>query len=99
MTKKIVLRYPLLVDRATYVKVPADSQVLSVGAVVHNGVEIPSLWVLFDAGKPLVARKFRVFVTGEWFIDDPRPLKFVGTFIMHNNTLVFHVFEEIEKVE
>jgi hypothetical protein len=51
----------------------------------------PQLWALVDPGAKTYPRTFRVYGTGHNLPDDPG--QYVGTFQIHNEALVFHVFE------
>jgi hypothetical protein len=51
----------------------------------------PQLWALVDPGAKTYPRTFRVYGTGHNLPDDPG--KYVGTFQIQNEALVFHVFE------
>lgn len=49
------------------------------------------LWVEVDDEEKLQNRKFRIYGTGHTLPDDPG--RYLGTFIMHNGALVFHIYE------
>lgn len=69
---------------------PSDAEILSVK--LQRG--LPKMWVMLNPSKPKVRRKFRSFPTGfefSFYIN----LKFIDTFVLEPENLVFHVFEEI----
>lgn len=65
---------------------PANAEVLYVEAQFST----PCLWALVDTDAELVERHFRVAGTGHPLNGS---LKHIGSFMLNNGTLVFHVFE------
>jgi hypothetical protein len=57
----------------------------------------PVLWALVDPEAPPAPRSFRLAGTGH-LIEEPH-VKFVGTAQFRGGSLVFHLFEIIEKAE
>ena len=66
---------------------PAGAEILHVE--VQHGV--PCLWALVETDRELVQRAFRIFGTGHR-IDVP-VRKHVASFLMHDGSLVWHLFE------
>lgn len=86
---KQVWKYEL--EPTSYIEMPAGARVLSVGAQRNN----ICLWVLVDPDKPKEIRIFESFGTGH-NIDPGLHLEFIGTVLVHHDTLVFHVFEVLK---
>jgi hypothetical protein len=80
-----IWKFPLTVDPAVIV-MPQDARVLTVAAV---GGE-PFVWAIVDPAKPLVERCFTVRGTGH---EMDTVGAYVGTFMLLDGALVFHVFE------
>jgi hypothetical protein len=53
----------------------------------------PQLWALVDENAPVVERTFETYGTGN-LMPDNYSGKYIGTYQIHNEELVFHVFEE-----
>jgi len=72
---------------------PENAEILSFG--VQN--EQPNIWVLVRNVKPLIERKFRFCGTGHEISEyHKEKLKFIGTVMMMNDSLVWHLFEIID---
>lgn len=67
---------------------PYDAQVLSVQ--VQYGK--PQMWILLDPDTSKVARRFMSVPTGLEFEVNTN-FKYIGTFLINNDSLVFHLFE------
>lgn len=65
---------------------PEGAQILHI-AVQHNE---PQMWALVDLSKPVEQRSFRLRGTG--YLVDFSGVH-VGSFLMHEGALVFHIFE------
>lgn len=75
-------------DRFT-IGLPPGAKFLSVQ--IQNGV--PQSWWLVDESREQEFRTFRVFGIGhEVPVDES--LQYLGTFQLHDGSLVFHLFEE-----
>lgn len=83
----IVGKYTLWPDCA--VTMPEGAELLS----VHEQWGELQLWALLDPTRPSEIRQFRIFGTG-YPIDNVDNLHFVGTALLEQGSLVFHVFEE-----
>lgn len=75
----------------TYLEIPAGSTNLSVQT--QNG--IPCLWVLVDTNRKTEPKVYEIYGTGHEIKNPFRLRKYVGTFLIDNDSLVFHVFEQI----
>ena len=67
---------------------PAGAEVLFVGVQYER----PMLWARVQMGAPLKTRRFRVAGTGHILADDVG--RYLGSFILRDGVLVFHVFED-----
>lgn len=79
----IVDRFPLLL--------PVGAQVLHVAAQNKVGC----LWVLVDPSQASEHRQFRLYGTGHDIHQDGI---YLGSFFLEGGDLVFHLFEETERV-
>lgn len=70
------------------ISVPQGARILSVAA---QG-DCPFIWAEVDPRKPKEDRRFRMCGTGHP-IPEHESRKFVGTFFLRGESLVFHVFE------
>lgn len=80
-----VYKYPLPHQRDVTIELPRGAEILSVGAQDDNAV----LWARADPHQPKVIRKLRIIGTGHPDADGT----FIGTILLHDGRLVFHVFE------
>ena len=84
-----IWKFPL--KPVTKLSLPKDAEILKVAG---QGDEI-FLWARLDSTKSKQVRTFRAFATGQQ-IDDDLNLKFIDTaFVGVDDTLVFHVFEDL----
>lgn len=84
---KSVWKYEIIPSDVIRIEMPVDAKVLFV-AVQYDR---PCLWAEVDVDAPIETREFRVYGTGHRLPDDPG--RYLGTFIMNQGTLVFHVYE------
>lgn len=89
MSNMTIWKYPLRSDTCG-MRLPIDAEILC----VQTQNEEPFLWVMLDKDKPLIYRKVMVYETGHNIPDTPQ--QYIGTFQLHNGSLVFHVFEELK---
>lgn len=75
-----------MIDNPT-IRMPAGAEILHIAEQAGR----VRLWALVDPDRFDESRSFRVAGTGHE-IDDTH-LSHVGTFLMHDSILVFHVFE------
>lgn len=70
-------------------ELPRSAQVLS----VHMQSGSAFMWVLLDPDYPKTMRTFHVVGTGQRVVELDMFI-FIGTFLMENDSLVWHLFEE-----
>lgn len=90
---KTIWKYKIDVTDRQMIEMPCGAELLSVG--VQDGH--PVLWALVNPTHYQPYRVLRIYGTGHPVDDEPK--RFVGTFMLHDGALVFHVFEEIETRE
>ena len=69
-------------------EMPIGAKILS----VHEQYGEARMWAMVDTDNKIEARKFRSYGTGHPMPDNPGD--YIGTFLIENGSLVFHVFEE-----
>ena len=69
-------------------ELPIGAEILHVDKQLQDVI---SFWAKVDPQAPKEVRHFTVVATGQEF--DPE-LKHVGTFLLHDGTFVFHLFED-----
>lgn len=84
---KQVWKFPILAG-ANVVVMPKGAEILS----VHVQRGSATLWALVSPNEPEHARSILVAGTG-WPIERVRRDQFVGTFMLDDGALVFHVFD------
>jgi hypothetical protein len=83
-----IWKFPLDVSDSISIEMPVGATILSVQ--MQNGQLCA--WALVDESAPHETRRFRMYGTGHPVnMDDIR--NFVCTFLIHNERLVFHLFE------
>lgn len=85
---KEVWKYEIPVEDVFEIWMPSGARVLSVAMQGAN----PFMWAETSPKARREKRRFRVCGTGHQMPDDG-PREFIGTILMQNDTLVFHVFE------
>lgn len=85
---KSIWKFPL--SPITEVQIPAGAEVLTV-KTQHGR---PMLWMLVDPEREKEPRRFACIGTGDG-IEHPlvEHLRYIDTFMVENDALVFHVFE------
>lgn len=85
-----VYKYPLKLQDHWSLEMPIGAKILS----VDNQREQITLWALVDASPeaPTEVRSFLIRGTGH-NIDEGLNLEFIGTVLVHDGGLVWHVFE------
>lgn len=83
---RTIFKYHLPLGGVTNIPLPADAQVLHIGA---TGDDV-CMWVLLDPDSGSIARYFRIFGTGEHVGD---VLAYLGTAQTYGGRFVWHVFE------
>jgi hypothetical protein len=93
-----IWKFPIQrMEREQKIEVPKGSKILTM-QLQHNE---PCVWVMVDPDvKEKEALKIMTFATGNR-IDKERPafLIYIGTYQLYGGSLVFHVFEDLEKGE
>jgi hypothetical protein len=84
---KVIYKYTLS-DNPTEIEMHKSSRILS----VQNQDSTLQIWALVETVSPLIKRKFRVFATGEEIVSTDK-LEYIGTCLVFNGILVWHVFE------
>lgn len=90
MTGHQIYKYPVSVLDTFEVLMPRGAFVLGV-AVQH---ERPQMWARVDTSQPMLPRRFHLRGTGYPLTGGEG--RFVGSFLMHDGALVFHLFEAID---
>lgn len=85
---KFPVAFPSGESPSFHVHMPKGTEILTVQA--QKG--IPQMWGMIDRGAPLEERKFAVYGTGHP-IDEEKIKKYIGSFQLHNESFIFHVFE------
>lgn len=86
---KTIFKYPLRVDDYQTVIMPRGAQILTVQAQR----EIPCVWALVETNNEPEERHFRIAGTGHRMNAKDKFLRYLGTFQIMRDDLVFHVFE------
>lgn len=87
---KTIHKYDLPCCDEVTIGMPASAKVLC----VKTQDERPKLWALVDDQEPIVERVFYIRGTGHRCDDLDNNCEYVGTFLMRNDGLVFHVFSQ-----
>lgn len=86
--KKTIWKFTIESLNDNVIEIPKGGQILS----MQVQGRLPQLWVLVDPTAEKEKRTFRIHGTGH-DVPDADKLNFIGTFQMHEGSLVFHVFE------
>lgn len=87
-----VWKFPIPVEDEFSVDMPAGSQLLH----FRTQYETPTLWALVNPHEQhQVSRRFRLAGTGHPINVDLERLNYIGTCVLMNGALVFHLFEII----
>ena len=74
------------------IKMPKEAEILS----IQTQNEKPQIWAIVNDEAEKEERFFEIFGTGHKIpCDMGIDRKFIGTFKMHNGTLIFHLFERL----
>lgn len=84
-----VFKYPIPINDDAVMELPEGARILHVDA--QRGQ--PMLWALVNPDAPMEKRKFRFAGTGHQIIENPDSLIHQGTFKLHGDDLIFHIFE------
>ena len=86
---KTIWKYPLKVTDWQQIELPVDYEILS----IHTQHNNPCLWILVDPDNRKEKISIRTYGTGHLIdLDKLNKLQFIGTYLIHQETLVFHVF-------
>lgn len=88
---KTIWRYELKLIGNQIIKMPANSIILS----VHVKDNLPHIWAIVDPTESKEDRFFEFFPTGKNLYETLGDLKYLGTVLLNNDSLVFHLFERI----
>lgn len=89
---RTVYKYALPLDDLVTVELPGGAKILCVQAQR----DVPTIWALVDTFNSPEPRTFRIAGTGHP-IEDMHTDNYIGTFQMRGGSLVFHLFEIIER--
>jgi len=88
-----IFKYPVKISGMSWhlqtIDLPVGAEPLSFH--LQNGQ--PCLWAMVDPDAPTAPRIFLVAGTGGPICQDPLSLLFVGSVLMHDDALVWHLFE------
>lgn len=82
---KVIWKFPIPVINRFKLDMPAGAKVLHVATQNDE----PCIWALVDPARAVEARRFRLVGTGH---EVTNPGEYVGTFMMRDGALVFHLF-------
>jgi len=85
---KTIWKYDLEPNRVQTVTIPFGGQILSAQAKEDNA---PFMWVLVDPDMPMQERNIGIYTTNTAVPDEPG--RYVGSFIIYEGMLEFHLFE------
>lgn len=90
---KKIFKYTIPVGNTVIVEMPEGAEILSVG----NQSEEIQAWAMVNNSPnvDMESRKFRVFGTVHELPDDTSELLFLGTVLLFDRRVAFHVFEDL----
>ncbi len=83
-----VYKYPVSSINPCICQMPYNAEILSVHVQYNN----PCIWALVDPYEELVDREIYVYGTGHDVPDHVINMQYVGTFLLSDGNLVFHVW-------
>lgn len=89
MSVKIIWKFDIIPGK-NIIQMPLGAEILAVKTQYNE----PKLWALVDPRLSKEARCFEVYGTGHDITITPEH-KYIDTFILHDGSFVFHVFELI----
>ena len=92
---KTIYKYPLKADEYQMITMPRSAQILTVQAQK----EMPCVWALVETNNEPEERYFRMAGTGHLLGPKDKLLRYIGTFQIMRDNLVFHVFETERRSE
>ena len=91
--KKQIWKYALS-DFSTNLQIPKGAEILTVQIQNH----VPCMWILVDPEEELEERQFEAFGTGFTITYSNRiTYKYIATYQLAEGSLVFHLFEKLNK--
>lgn len=85
---KTIWKYELQPNRIQTISIPIGGQILTAQAKENNA---PFMWVLVDPDMPMQERHLGIYTTNTAVPDEPG--RYVGTFLIYEGSLEFHLFE------
>jgi hypothetical protein len=82
---RTIYKYQIPVEDTFSLDLPANSKVLT----AQTQRQVPCIWVEIDSQAPKHPREFRLVGTGH-------PMRYIGSFQMLQETLIFHLYEVTE---
>lgn len=90
--KKTIWKFQLQVLDTQFIWIPKNAEILS----VQNQNEVPCMWALVNPTEEKEEKCFEIFGTGQDVnCDMGIDRRFIGTFQLHTDSLVFHLFERL----
>lgn len=86
-----IFKYPIPVENYFELLMPYDAKVLT----VQVQREVPQIWALTNPNNRSEVREFRMVGTGHPIEESLNNLKYIGSFQLVNETLMYHLFEII----
>lgn len=86
---RTIYKFPIAVRDSFEIVMPAGATILHVAPQAG----VPCLWALVETNAPPVTRAFQLRGTGH-SCERLEQCRYVGSFLMHGDALVFHLFEE-----
>lgn len=90
-----IYKYPIEVTDVQYIEMPEGAKILTVQVQPDVG---PCLWAEVESTNKLAKRRIIVYGTGNPFLPDRDGTAvvrhYIGTFMMRQGRLVWHVYEE-----
>lgn len=85
---KTIYKYPIELTDEFEIEMPIGAEIIS----VHTQNGIPYLWAIVDCPNTEL-RKFSLIGTGNPLENEFSKEDFIGTFLVYEDALVFHLFE------
>ena len=86
---KVIWKYEITENSKISIEMPKDAEILDVQ--VQDSV--PCIWALVEPKAEPISRMFEIFGTGHTMQDVPYKRKYIGTFQLSGDRLVYHLFE------
>jgi hypothetical protein len=89
---KTIWKFELTPNRMQSIPLPLGAQILNVQT---KGNDAPLMWVLVDPDMPSRERHLGIYTTNTAVPDEPG--RYIGTFLIYEGSLEFHLFEMAEQ--